>query len=313
MLQRHSKISNDIAADGHAKMTLHDPVLALPGAAQRMEAIFAGTPPLPPPPVPMTPPQAPHLGRSIGGIAIYFALQIAIGFALALLAGFAIGLMLGLHGHAHFAGIGPQVQAVLAQPNVQAVLTTLTLAGVALWALWWAHRSWPRLWSLAAPPGFGFSMPAQPAFFVLAIVAGLAIPMLGGAMTRLFAGSHAVTQDIRQLGTQTALVFRIPLTVLLVSLGPLVEELLFRGVLLSALLRRWHVGWAVSISSLAFVTMHLPGLQMQWYALPGLLLLAVVLAWLRLQSRSIWPSVLTHAINNALAVMVWFVAVKPLA
>jgi membrane protease YdiL (CAAX protease family) len=98
---------------------------------------------------------------------------------------------------------------------------------------------------------------------------------------------------------------------LLVSLGPLVEEMLFRGVLLSALLRRLHVGWAVSICSLAFALVHLPGLQWQWYALPNLLLLALLLAWLRLKSASIWPAVIAHGANNALAVLAWFVTVKP--
>jgi membrane protease YdiL (CAAX protease family) len=87
----------------------------------------------------------------------------------------------------------------------------------------------------------------------------------------------------------------------------LLEELLFRGVLLSALLRRWHVGWAVAASSLLFALIHLPGLDYQWYAVPNLLLLALMLAWLRLYSASIWPCVLAHAVNNVLAVAVWFV------
>ena len=100
------------------------------------------------------------------------------------------------------------------------------------------------------------------------------------------------------------------MTLVVVTVGPLVEELLFRGVLLSALLRRCHVGWSVAITSLLFALIHLPGLQFQWYGLPDLALLALLLAWLRLHSGSIWPAVLAHGLNNLLAVLPWFVAIK---
>jgi len=90
-----------------------------------------------------------------------------------------------------------------------------------------------------------------------------------------------------------------------------VEELLFRGVLLSALIKRVHVGWAVTGSSLLFALVHLPGLDYQWYALPNLILLALLLAGLRLRSGSIWPAVLAHGANNLLAVAAWFVAINP--
>ncbi|TAL90510.1 MAG: CPBP family intramembrane metalloprotease, partial [Rhodanobacter sp.] len=42
-----------------------------------------------------------------------------------------------------------------------------------------------------------------------------------------------------------------------------------------------------------------------------LLLLALALAWLRLRSESIWPSVIAHGANNLLAVAAWFVVAHP--
>lgn len=276
-------------------------------------AIAPSLPPALPPPLPVAPPlplQAPRVWRSLGVIGIYFAMQLAIGFAFALLISVIAGFVYGLRGQLRTA-VGTQVRDLIMQPDMQAVLIMLTLLGAGLWAIWYVRRSWPRLWSVAQPPGFGVVLPVSSAFFALAVVAGLTAPLIGGWMTQLFAGKHAVTQDIAQLGTQTMLGLRIPLALLVVSVGPLVEELLFRGLLLSALLQRWGAGWAALLSSLAFVAVHIPGMEMQWYALPDLLLLALVLAWLRLQSRSIWPSVLTHALNNSMAVAFWFVAMKP--
>jgi membrane protease YdiL (CAAX protease family) len=90
------------------------------------------------------------------------------------------------------------------------------------------------------------------------------------------------------------------------SIGPLVEELLFRGVLLSALLRRLRTAWAVLASAVLFALVHLPELHWLWYALPNLALLGVALAWLRLRSGSLWPAVIAHACNNLLAMVALF-------
>ncbi|MEO6800178.1 MAG: CPBP family intramembrane glutamic endopeptidase, partial [Rhodanobacter sp.] len=165
--------------------------------------------------------------------------------------------------------------------------------------------------ALAYPPGFGFVLPHRSRFLLLGVVIGLAAPFVGGWLTQWLAHGHPVTQNIQQLGENTPLGWRIPLVLMVVTLGPLVEELLFRGVLLSALLQRWGTSAGVLLSSAAFALAHLPGLNWQVFALPALLLLALALAWLRLRSGSIWPSVIAHGTNNALAVAAWFVVTQP--
>lgn len=270
----------------------------------RMEISCTEVSPLPPtPPLPRA--DAPGLRAGAGIIAAYFVLQ----FAVSLLFASAIAAM------AAYRGAGPgmeeAVRTALAQPSMQALLAILSLGVAAPLTLWLARRSWPQLWPLAQPPGFGFTLPRQPLFFVLAVAAGLAAPFLGALLTQWLAQGHSVTQDIQRIGGNTPFGLRLPLVLVVVGVGPLVEELLFRGVLLSALMRRMHAGWAVAGSSLLFALVHLPGLAYQWYALPNLLLLALLLAGLRLRSGSIWPAVLAHGVNNLLAVAVWFVAVNP--
>lgn len=259
---------------------------------------------LPPPAPSQLPPalqRVPGLWSAAGLIATYFVLQVLV----STWAASAIGLMAVLH------DTGPvsahAVSATLERPATQALLATLSLGIAAPLTLWLAQRTWPRLWSQAQPPGLGVAWPRRSVFFALALAVGLTAPWLGALLTGFLAHGHAVPQDIQQLGSATPLALRIPLMLVVVSVGPLVEELLFRGVLLSALLRRLGTGWSVAISSLAFALIHLPGLDFQWYALPDLLLLALVLAWLRLRSGSIWPAVLAHGVNNLLGVAGWFV------
>ncbi len=103
------------------------------------------------------------------------------------------------------------------------------------------------------------------------------------------------------------LIFLVPI-VLLTLLQTSSEELLFRGVLLSALLRRMRAARAVAVSAVLFALVHLPDLRWLWYAVPNLALLGAALAWLRLRSGSLWPAVIAHACNNLLAMLAMFVS-----
>ncbi|HEY8681590.1 MAG TPA: CPBP family intramembrane glutamic endopeptidase [Rhodanobacter sp.] len=250
--------------------------------------------------------RTPGLWAALGLLVLYFALQAGSGMLIALVMGLATGFM---HASQGAVQVGFQVRAMLAQPDTQAVIVMLTLGMAAAVTLLLARRRWPGLWSLALPPGFGFTLPGRPLFFALAILVGLAAPLLGGLLTQVLSHGQRLGQDIQQLGSDTSPELRILLVLVVTALGPVVEELLFRGVLLSALLQRCRVGWAVGISSLLFALVHLPGLHWQWYALPDLALLALALSWLRLRAGSIWPAVLAHGVNNLLAVAAWFVAV----
>jgi membrane protease YdiL (CAAX protease family) len=56
-----------------------------------------------------------------------------------------------------------------------------------------------------------------------------------------------------------------------VILGPFAEEVLFRGFLFNQLRRRWSLGWAIGVSSLAFGLSHVLwiGLDTLWYLATG--------------------------------------------
>lgn len=261
---------------------------------------------LPPALPPITSTRLPGVWTAIGLITLYFVLQFGVGLVLALLFGFFEGVT-----HTGEPNVGALVQQLLQQPAMRTLLVIASLGVAAASILLLTQRKWPSLWRQSQPPGFGFIWPRQPMFFIVAILAGLVAPVLGGLMTQWFAHGHKVTQDIQQLGSQTPQGPRIALVLVVVSLGPVVEELLFRGVLLSAFLQRWKVVPSVFMTSALFALVHLFGLQFLWYAVPQLFLLALLLAWLRLHSGSIWPGVVAHGTNNLLAVAAWFAVIKP--
>lgn len=79
----------------------------------------------------------------------------------------------------------------------------------------------------------------------------------------------------------------------LVIVAPLTEELLFRGVMLNTLLRRYSPAVAIGISALAFTILHFNPWQVFSPMLAGLLF-----GWWCWRTRSLWPGLIGHALLN---------------
>jgi membrane protease YdiL (CAAX protease family) len=91
---------------------------------------------------------------------------------------------------------------------------------------------------------------------------------------------------------------RLALTVFAVAFAPIVEELVFRGLLQRPLERRWGAGIGIALAAFAFAAIHLLPWVMPLHFALGLLFGAAVYA-----ARSIWAGVILHAANNSLAVL----------
>lgn len=79
--------------------------------------------------------------------------------------------------------------------------------------------------------------------------------------------------------------------------GPVVEEMLFRGAVTKELLRKFGPRTAIVISGLLFGLIHINPVQVVGAALIGMLL-----AWLYWRTGSLWPGILLHVVNNSFAV-----------
>ncbi|MDZ4170145.1 MAG: type II CAAX endopeptidase family protein [Coriobacteriia bacterium] len=82
-----------------------------------------------------------------------------------------------------------------------------------------------------------------------------------------------------------------------VVLGPLAEELAFRGVVLRAAGARWGQ-WPATVGTAAlFAAYHMTA----WTAVP-LFALGIALGWLAWTRRSLWAAILVHALYNGTVV-----------
>jgi uncharacterized protein len=245
----------------------------------------------------------PSVPIALGLIVLYLLMQAAAGGVIS----FVVTMLERMrHPDLSHDALHRQVMGLLQQSDSNALFVIVVLPLIALIMLSIVHRKWPLLWSQAQPPGFGFAPAVQAQWFVLALLIGLAAPPLGGLLTKLLAHGQTVSQNVEELSRHAPGNLRIPLAMVIVVVGPLLEELLFRGVLLSALMRRLSAAWSITISAVLFAAVHLVGLGFKWFPLPGLILLAVALAWLRLKSASLWPSVVAHGVYNLFALIALF-------
>lgn len=252
----------------------------------------------------------PGIWSGLGIVALYFALQFGLGILFGVLAGFLLmvkaGFDAGLH-HRSPPNAIAVMQALMANPDTRVILIVATIAAAAAVMILLIRRFWRVQWSRADLPGFGFTPPAKKHAYLIAVLLGAAVLLLGGPLTHLLAGHQQVNQDVSVLAGNVSIGMRLLLAVLVVCVAPFVEELVFRGVLLSGLASRMPIGWAMLASAIVFGCVHLPDFNFAWYPVPALIILGLASAWLRVRTRSLWPSITLHATNNCIAAIAWFV------
>jgi uncharacterized protein len=139
--------------------------------------------------------------------------------------------------------------------------------------------------------GFRRFRPSALGWMLLAFVAYL---LLAAIYTVLFNPPQDDLPD--QLGADESTLLAVITGVFVIGVAPLVEETFFRGFLFQALRNSWGVWLAAPASAVIFSAIHLaPGKFVQ------LAILGMALAFVFHKTRSLWPCVLLHALNNSLA------------
>ncbi|MBO3270555.1 CPBP family intramembrane glutamic endopeptidase [Hymenobacter defluvii] len=145
-----------------------------------------------------------------------------------------------------------------------------------------AGRQWARIqWKGQAKPWIYAALP------ILVITYGI----VASTLVELFHLPNWMETTFRDLVKQPLLA----LFLFCVS-APLLEELIFRGVMLTGLLRNYRPWVAISQSALLFGLMHMNPAQIVGAGLIGLLF-----GWLYYRTRSLSLCIVAHMFNNLLA------------
>ena len=142
----------------------------------------------------------------------------------------------------------------------------------------------------AAVPALGFRRVGwRP--LVLGSLVGLALSIAASQVGLEPQGIKEALEVVREPG------MFVPSLAVIAGLAPLVEELVFRGLLYGWVAGRWGTVAAWIVSSLAFAAAHVEPAHII-LVLP----LAVWFGWLRRRTDSLLPSLVAHMVNNGFAV-----------
>jgi glutamate-5-semialdehyde dehydrogenase len=177
----------------------------------------------------------------------------------------------------------PAVRASLA---IAAKLITAGLVGA--WSLRWMRDGWPSVGRA------GFTPAVLPLAFV-PIIAGITVFLseIDNLLRAAFAEDQLHWWDFAP-GLEELVAGSWPGPLLAVVVAPLVEEFVFRGLILRGLLARWAPWSAILVSAALFGLIHLNPAQ-----LPVTLTLGIILGWAYVRTRSLGLCVIGHALNNA--------------
>lgn len=117
-------------------------------------------------------------------------------------------------------------------------------------------------------------------------------------MQQMEAQSQVLTEKFLGVSTYHGLALNLFVMAVMPALG---EEIFFRGILQTVLGEKLNRHLAVWITAFIFSAIHL-----QFYGFLPRFLLGAALGYLFLFSGSIWASIVAHFINNALAVLLFF-------
>jgi membrane protease YdiL (CAAX protease family) len=144
--------------------------------------------------------------------------------------------------------------------------------------------------------------PAHPAHLVLGALLGFSLHFPAATIEALVQRFHPTPPE--EFAARLALLSahstpRLVMVLLVVAcVGPLVEELFFRGAIYGALRTTHSLFTAGAVTAVCFVVGHL-----DYYLWAPLMIVAVVMTHLRAMSGSLLPSLVTHVAFNAATVI----------
>lgn len=123
------------------------------------------------------------------------------------------------------------------------------------------------------------------------IILGLNFISLGAAESYL---NWLYSIQIFKVGPETSLLHYVLFFGVVAILGPVVEEIIFRGIMIERLGTKYNYRWAVIISSVIFAILHLSPI--------GAFIFGVALSLVYLKTESLMIPILIHIANNTIAV-----------
>ncbi len=230
----------------------------------------------------------PKILPSIGWIAAYFALQFAVTAII-------IAIVMAAQ---QFAEPNTPIDPDIATKNPILIIWGLVASALVQLALMWRYL---RKDDRAEQLGLTHFGRLSIAKTLMVAVAALVLASLFNFVYATYIISGMPMQD--EIAKLLASIPRTPLNIALglfaiAIVAPLIEELLFRGLLQKSLMQHMPVWAAIALAAFVFSAVH-----MQLYAMPALMSLGAAFGYIYYKTGSLRMTIVLHMVNNTLALV----------
>ncbi len=175
--------------------------------------------------------------------------------------------------------------------TVLAMVNLSTFGAVVILGTAWSRVSARQLFYLR-----GFSPMLILPMFVMMLGLIIVVSELDNVLQRFLPIPDWLIEMLGELGLGEG--FALGTFIVLVVVAPITEEPLFRGILLHGFTRNYGAWWAVIVTAFLFGAIH-----MNPWQFVGAFFLGLAFGWWTLETRSILPAILGHAMNNGMVVI----------
>ena len=128
------------------------------------------------------------------------------------------------------------------------------------------------------------------------VAIAISLLAVGIAVTYFFGGPKTELEEIINSSFRT----RVVMAILAATTGPLIEEIIYRGVIYAALQRFIGVVWTVLVVSMLFAGVHVYQYRSNIWVIAVICLLSVTLTFVRAYSGRLLPPFIIHFVFNGI-------------
>lgn len=223
-------------------------------------------------------------GWRLWDVVLAVALGIGSGFMLVALFALVVGLV---------SGSEEELTSITAESIATTIVYAALLASVYLVVVLRRKLSWRDVGLHA--PNRGFILMTLFVWVVMII----ATVLVAAVVSSLFGDPPDVREQLSVGRSEISGAEVFWLLIASVVAAPVVEEVVFRGLLFPSLRKRWPFWAAALVSAVLFAAVHLTLILV-----PALTVLGLALAWLKERYDSVYPAIVLHGLNNGLAIVI---------
>ena len=227
------------------------------------------------------------LGIALLYILLFFAAQIIFSFAVSM-----IGAII----------LAKKDPSVLDSLDVEKLMGSEFFGAMELWGLIIGEAALILIlfiffWATKKNPFKKFEInPVSPLTVILSIITGFSINLFVGSVLDMLPIPQAMNDEY---DTAFDAIYKTPAWLIILGIGiigPICEEIIFRGGVMNALRREGNAPVAIILSGLVFGLVHLIPIQVMYAAFIG-----IVLGIIFHTTKSLIPTIIIHIVNNIIS------------